>query len=659
MSPRSNDTTSPRSASGPELGQTLGGYRLLSVLGEGGMGVVYKAEDLALGRVVALKRIRPRLARDRSFLRRFRTEARALARIQSASIVGIHALRDVDGGLLIDMEFVDGGTLKERIVETGALPWAAALPIMQDILRAFDDAHSAGVIHRDVKPQNVMLPRSGGVKVTDFGLARLHSDGDETVTRGVAGTLKYMSPEQVRGSADLDARSDLFSLGLLFFEMLTGQLPFDEDASDFDIMRTIADTDLPTPRSVRPDLPQELDQIIGRLLQHDPDRRYASAGETLRDLEAFARRHPSAPTTDDAEPDAPSSTSASASSPRWTLIGGGIGGVVLALVAAWLWPTAPDAATLTLRTTPAGASVYVDGRFVGTTPLDEAAVDAGARQVRVERAGFVAVDTGLALEASGATLALLSVASRPSGAQVYVDGTLLGTTPLDTAQIGLDAQRVRLERSGYRPYEAMLRDVAAGSVADLGTVALEAVSPPSTSSPEPDAPPRDEPRPQPAAPQASLQLQVVPSGEAILDGTPVSGARPATVPAGRQRVQIRHPEYGVFEAPVTLAPGSETALVYHLEQPVTINTLGPWGNVWINGENQGNTPLSTRLTPGTHRIELRIERSDVFTITGGTHTQRIGDDAGGSEAFSGAVVTLEVRPGFQETRHTVSFNVRR
>jgi serine/threonine protein kinase len=170
------------------------------------------------------------------------------------------------------------------------LPLSRALPLCTHILRAFEDAHQAGVIHRDVKPHNVLLPHAGGVKVTDFGLARMGGNGDETVTQGVAGTLKYMSPEQVQGSADLDARSDLFSLGLLFFEVLTGRLPFAEDARDFDIMRTIVEEDLPGPRSIRPDLPSDLDRVVRRLLRRNPEERYASASETLADLEDLRSR---------------------------------------------------------------------------------------------------------------------------------------------------------------------------------------------------------------------------------------------------------------------------------------------------------------------------------------------------------------------------------
>jgi hypothetical protein len=655
----SPDSLPTSSRPGPD--EILGGYRLLSVLGEGGMGVVYKAKDLALDRTVALKCIRPGLARDKSFLRRFRTEARALARIQSPAIVGIHTLRDTEDGLLIDMEFVDGPTLKDRILEAGALPWTTALPLMKDILRAFDAAHAAGVIHRDVKPQNVMLPREGGVKVTDFGLARLHTDGDETVTRGVAGTLKYMSPEQVQGGADLDARSDLFSLGLTFFEMLTGRLPFEEGAGDFELMRMIVETDLPGPRSVQPDVPQELDTIVHRLLRRTPDQRFGSAAETLRALERFEMSQAKEVAAPEPVPSAPDEASAGRRGP-WllglaVLVLLGVGGTVL------FWPSTD--ATVTIATEPAGASVYVDDRFAGTTPLRDVAVAEGPRAVRVERAGFVPLDTSLVVGAGATTLggslrpapaaaARLTVASEPSGAQVYVDGALVGTTPLDTARIAPDARRLRLERSGYDAYEADLR-AQAGAVTDLGTVTLEAQE----TRPRP-APQRESassttpPAPRAAPAKATLRLST-PDGTVSVDGTPVPASGRLTVAPGSRRIVFRHPTYGTADTTLTVAPGAETALTYYFTQPVTVNTLGPWGNVWIDGENRGNTPLRTRLGPGTYRVALRIDRTDAFRITGGTYTRDRGD--GGSTSFTGDEVTLTVRPGVDETPHTVSFSV--
>jgi serine/threonine protein kinase len=613
----------------PSVPRTLGGYRVLGVLGEGGMGVVYKAEDVALGRVVALKQIRPGLAQSQTFLRRFQTEARVLARMKSPGIVGIHSLHDVADGLLIDMEFVDGPTLKDRIVQNGAIPWPDALPLMKAILRAFNDAHRAGVVHRDVKPQNVMLPREGGVKVADFGIARVHTDDDETVTKGIAGTLKYMSPEQVSGSADLDGRSDLFGLGITFFEMLTGALPYDDEASDFEVMRVIVETDLPGPRSLRPDVPAELDQIVSRMLRRDLDQRYASAAETLRDLERFERRHASPSGEPSREPDAASSAPPSnGASPRTArpphqndtagtesggsrrLLAAGVAVAVLLIAVAaalLLWPDSSPS--------PSTASALPASTAPSTSAASGDASDG--------RAGDSNEDPGAQEPASRA------------GADLQAGPAVTPETGAGSASPEDDASAEN--RSAGDPSAG---DASAGT-GSAGDAPAERESSTRSSTPAP----------------AILNLSV-PGGSVTANGRAVPSSGVVSVAAGLQRLRFTHPDYGAFDTTVTAAAGSTAYLVYHFEQPVTINAIGPWGNVWINGENRGNTPLRTRLGPGPHRIELRIDRTDAFTITGGTHSLRTGDDAASSE-FIGSEVAIDVRPGFRETAHTVSFTVAR
>lgn len=666
--PRSPDRRSSTAAS-----EVLGGYRLLDVLGEGGMGVVYRAEDVSLGRIVALKRIRPDLAQNEAFLRRFRTEARALARIQSPFIVGIHALRETDDGLLIDMEYVDGPTLKEVLDAESPLPLSRALPLCTHILRAFEDAHQAGVIHRDVKPHNVLLPHAGGVKVTDFGLARMGGNSDETVTQGVAGTLKYMSPEQVQGSADLDARSDLFSLGLLFFEVLTGRLPFAEDARDFDIMRTIVEEDLPGPRSIRPALPPDLDRVVRRLLRRDPEERYASASETLADLEDLRRRNARTSAESASASGAPPA-SAATTSPEAPATGSAIrlvlgGGVLLALLlagAAWLGLlpgvfSGPEPAPyLTVTSDPAGATVFANGDRIGTTPLRNASLAAGPQVLRLERPGYRPLDTTITVASSSTVLALslrpaeaepaapaaparLTVASTPPGAAVFAGAARIGTTPLSDTPLPEDAAEIRLERTGFLPHTAPIR-TGPGERLDLGTIALRA-------EPRTDPPPT-EPAPSPA----TLRLRV-PGGTVSVNGSDLPASGVASVAPGVQRIAFRHPDHGVFDTTLTAAPGSTTDLVYHVTHPVTVNTIGPWGSVWINGENRGHTPLSLDLGPGEHRVEVRIERSDAFTVAGGSHSRRTGEGPAAVQSFAGSETVVRVSPGPVPVRHTLSFTV--
>lgn len=278
------------------VGQIIDGHRIDAVLGRGGMGVVYQAEDLALGRPVALKFISPNLAQNRTFLRRFRREARALAQIHHPNIVLIYGLRETDAGFYIAMEYVDGATLADQMQQRGALPWTEVVPLMKQMLEAFAYAHGRGIIHRDIKPRNIMLTREGQVKVADFGLAKvLHDtdpDGETTLTQGVAGTLYYMSPEQIRGLKHVDHRSDLFSLGLTLYELLAGQLPFDKKSSGYTIQKTIAEEEIQFPRlhDVAPALPPGLAGIVMKALEKDPHERYLSADAMLADVRAFEQQ---------------------------------------------------------------------------------------------------------------------------------------------------------------------------------------------------------------------------------------------------------------------------------------------------------------------------------------------------------------------------------
>ena len=201
-----------------------------------------------------------------------------MARVASPHIVRVMALRETEHGMFIVMEYVDGGSLHDRMAD-GPMPWATLWPLLRQMLLGLEAAHTVGVVHRDIKPRNVLLTTDDTVKLTDFGLARLQSDGDATRTQAVAGTLAYMSPEQVRSLPTLDHRSDLFSLGLTAYEALVGRLPFDRDGGDFTMMRAIVEDEVPAPTTFDDRVPPEVATALMRALEKDPDRRYSSAAE--------------------------------------------------------------------------------------------------------------------------------------------------------------------------------------------------------------------------------------------------------------------------------------------------------------------------------------------------------------------------------------------
>lgn len=261
-------------------------YRIESLLGRGGMGLVYKAEDLELGRTVALKLVRPELTLDDDAMRRFKQELLLASRVTHPNILRIHDLGEVDGVKFISMAYVEGMDLHHVLKQQGRLPVEQTLKIARQLAAALDAAHTEGVIHRDLKPQNVLVDSEGRSYVSDFGLAKsLEADsGMMTRTGEVLGTPRYMSPEQVEGKP-ADHRSDIYSLGLILYEMATGETPFPaESAAQMMVQRlTVTPRD---PNRLNPEIPTYLSNIIMRCLTVDPARRYQSAREILADLDS-------------------------------------------------------------------------------------------------------------------------------------------------------------------------------------------------------------------------------------------------------------------------------------------------------------------------------------------------------------------------------------
>jgi serine/threonine-protein kinase len=274
-----------------------GRYRIVRKLGSGGMADVYLAEDQELGRRVAIKILDGRHANDDQFIERFRREAKNAAALNHPNIVSIYDRGEAEDTYYIAMEYLDGRTLKELIVGHGQAPMRVAVEYARQILSALRFAHRHGIVHRDIKPHNVLVDREGRVKVTDFGIARAGTS-QMTETGSIVGTAQYLSPEQARGG-EVDQRSDLYSLGVVLYELLTGKTPFEGDTPVEIAMKHLSATPQ-TPSELRPDIPPELDMVILRALAKDPDERYQSADEMESDLERVARGAPVAAATMDA-----------------------------------------------------------------------------------------------------------------------------------------------------------------------------------------------------------------------------------------------------------------------------------------------------------------------------------------------------------------------
>ena len=269
-----------------EIGSTLGGrYRLLELLGQGGMATIYRARDAQLERDVAVKLLRPEFGQDPDFLARFRDEARAAASLSHPNIVPVFDFGEDPSGPYIVMELVEGQDLAAVLRENGFLAPRQAAHIAADVARALQVAHYRGIVHRDVKPSNILVGRDGRVHVADFGIARAMTEAQVTLPGTTMGSVHYFSPEQARGET-ATAASDIYSLGIVLFEMLTGQRPFSGDGAAAVAMARLTTTP-PRPSALRPSVPPELDQIVTRAMAFEPTDRYASAAAMASALEGF------------------------------------------------------------------------------------------------------------------------------------------------------------------------------------------------------------------------------------------------------------------------------------------------------------------------------------------------------------------------------------
>ncbi|MCL6476982.1 MAG: Stk1 family PASTA domain-containing Ser/Thr kinase [Peptococcaceae bacterium] len=266
------------------IGKMLGNrYEVMEQLGGGGMAVVYKGRDVILNRLVTIKLMRPEYTSDEDFVRRFRREAQSVASLSHPNIVSIYDVGWEGDMHYLVMEYVDGKDLRSIIKREGPLNPVRAVAIARQICDALEHAHENNIVHRDIKPHNILITRNGRAKLTDFGIAREASAATVTTTDTIVGSVHYLSPEQARGEA-ADPKSDLYSLGVVLYEMLAGSVPFSGDSPISIALKHIqSDPEPPTRR--KPDIPVELERVVMRALHKDPDKRYGSAGEMSFQLE--------------------------------------------------------------------------------------------------------------------------------------------------------------------------------------------------------------------------------------------------------------------------------------------------------------------------------------------------------------------------------------
>ena len=625
----------------PDVGDILDGYRLDAVVGRGGMGTVYRATDRALETTVALKVIAPHLADDDTFARRFREEAKALARLDADGIVDVYTLRETEQALFFVMEYVAGPSLDAVLQRRGALPPASGLELLRQVLAAVGHAHASGVLHRDLKPSNILL-HDGEAVITDFGLAKiLASDAELTATHEQLGTVAYMSPEQIEGLRHVDPRSDLFSVGLIAYEVFTGRLPFDRSGSDFSIQRAIVEESFPPPSAFAPDVPPAVERVVLNLLSKDPSDRPPDAETVLQRLpapsseEALLLASAEAPASPDAL--SPAQWAGLATALLLVLAGTYVGvraTLGLPPLSFSAPPAPPSSAPDTVRTARASAgssptdtgAVPSPRRVVSSSSSPQSAAQNASRPPRPSPsppdtaspsaapssaasagpAAAAADEESAATRSSPATptnsaspeasarpppQGVLVVRSRPGAAAVRLQDSLVGRTPLTLADLAPGRYRVSLRQDAHRPFTTTLR-VPPGDTATLS--------------------PSLAPRP------AVVRLRVVPGGQLRIDGTrrmAASGNAPLvdSLSPGRHRIVVAS-DLGRWAAEVDLNAGERYArtidFTQRVESAVTARTPTgtplPNAAVLVDGSRAGYTPQRLTVRMGEHR--LRIEK---------------------------------------------------
>lgn len=268
------------------IGKKLDGrYEIVELIGIGGMADVYRATDVVDNKTVAVKILKNEFAHDNEFLRRFRNESKAIAVLSHPNIVKIYDVGFTDKIQFIVMEYIDGITLKEFMEQQGVLKWKDAVHFIVQILRALQHAHDRGIVHRDIKPQNIMLFPDGTIKVMDFGIARFSREEGKTLSDKAIGSVHYISPEQARGDMT-DEKSDIYSVGVMLYEMLTGEKPFDAENPVSVAVMHMQSAAIP-PREINSSIPEGLEEIVQRAMQKEPEKRYQSAAAMIKDIEEF------------------------------------------------------------------------------------------------------------------------------------------------------------------------------------------------------------------------------------------------------------------------------------------------------------------------------------------------------------------------------------
>ena len=591
------------------IGKTIDGYRILEVLGRGGMGVVFKAIDTSLEKVVALKMIDPFLARDENFVKRFKTEAKALARLENPNIVSVYALRETKSGFFMVMEYVEAKPLSHVIQENGAFSLNESVSIAKQLLNAIGHAHKVGVIHRDIKPSNILLSQDGRIKVTDFGLAKVikQKGPASTVTQTRAGTLYYMSPEQVKGLKNVDKRSDLYSLGMTVYEMIVGRTPFEKTDSDFTIQKKIVEGEIPSPLKFDSNIPKKLTKIILKSIDKDPEKRYQKADDMIEALDNFETEI--SPAKKSLIPKV--STKPIYKQPVF-FISILAAALVIALVYSLVFgpgKSITNEAFLTIKTEPEKAEIIFNDESIGLTPVEDFAINnEGENTIQIRKDGFTSIDTSIVINFGETKVfdikltplgtEVLSIVTDPVGAMLYLNSKYIGVSPLEKYSVNAGQYPLRVEKFGYSSLDTMV-NIEKGVNNSMTYALVKKI----------------------AGEIGGIKITSNPAGASVWLNKDFVGSTPyeaLDIGVGTYKVLIRKKGYADLYTSVRVS-ANKTATVDKKLSPVgkmSVSSEPSEAEVFLDGKSIGKTSLtSDQIEVGEHKIVVRKAGFKPYTGT--------------------------------------------
>jgi serine/threonine protein kinase len=637
------------------IGSIIDHYQILEQIGKGGMGVVYKALNVNLEKFVAIKTIALGLAGENMFTSRFRTEARALAKLENPHIVRIYDMRADDNQWFIVMEYVEGITLAEKIRREKVIPWPRALSIFEQMLTAIGHAHRLGVIHRDIKPNNIMITPQGMVKITDFGLAKDRFTRSHTQPVSTGGTLYYMSPEQVKGLLFTDHRSDIYSLGLTLYEMLAGKIPFRKNDTDYTIREAIVKRQFPPPSHFNPKLSESLDALVMKMIAKEPADRYQDIDEIKQTVTRITR--PAKQTKTETLP----SEDKTVLNLSGSFFNSETAGVLpsqlnsrlgqnhiryiitkyrkpfylvtlcllLAVIGRLMYPkifspsSPPSAAiqfktSLNIITEPTSVTVYANSRPIGQSPVFLDSLRMDKIFISLQKDEFFPVDTLLTLKAGDSNtlrinlvpVARLAIRVHPADVSLLVDNRLVSTAEARNMRLRAGKHKIKIQHSTYESIldsttifpgqnpELIYRLVPVKKQTRLGNrhEKMTYVQSPTL------------------IPSGSLEIQSTPDGSEIwIDSVQIDQARTPWVnsfyPAGQYQLTLQKSGFRDFVTRITVQ--TDTRNVYKAELIGYTGLLSvqvfPWGSIFIDDnlkKENTNIRYQEYLAVGQHQIRV-------------------------------------------------------